>query len=594
LATVRFKNLPIVEVPDTPTMSLSGKMEAMEEPSSSLSFLRGEQDEEEKELFSPYLLSLLPQEVKAAEGMLGEKTSPGFQKGTGLGTKLPPLKDVSTRPQAVPNVGFTTFGSSISTGSRFPPSTTPYGQRQGTAVPPSMALGVTDSPSAGLHHKNLIRRPVASGASPLSKVPPKAPLTQRDVIALLEKRQFIVYPLSLPAAPVSTIADRSYGYRTTPAVTDGKKAPRKLKSLISAASLSEDVFLKQQMELQHSNAEAMVEEADPINCAAFLVSMTPMQLMQSTLKISGDQRGQPFSIGQQYCSIPVAKLALYFSSTHLPDRIKNALLLSRHQASEVFVKINEESSSLIQGFSVPRNSVAAKGVIEDDAVAGASFPLRAVSQEMESEREDPLRQVVSVPLLQTQPFSSLKSNAMTNYPRMVDEWVDQFRQRQQRRNVDFFPNGTTHVRDGTRRRHRRPGSGSASRKTKEKSPERAKGKAKNRTTSATPREGKTASITRRDDLGDSGATVEPENAEKIEVSPIHTVQPVGGIASAELQSLMRILLRQFSSSAGSKLSDDMGLHIAPNYNVECCGDPIAAIQSKGLLQKEELTERRKK
>lgn len=584
--TVGFKDLPCVSSPSSPPESLACKAEGIEEPMSlSQSLSQAEQEAEEKELFSPYLLSLLPQEMTTGEGGIGEKSnSPAFSKSVGFGARLPPLRDGAHRQPYPLSVSTSASGSASSAGfGRLVPSD--GWKSLGQHMSPSVALGGMDFSGAGLAKGGVLRRPVAppSMAQESSKAAPKLPLTQRDIITLLEKRQFIVYPLSLPAAPAPTTLDiNNGGQRNGIHMMDTKKPLKKHKNLATCAAMAEEVFLRHQMDFQHSNAEAMVEEADAINCAAFLVSMTPMQLMQSTMKLAGEARGQLSGIGQQYYSIPAAKLSLYFSCTNLPENAKSVAIFSRHEAAEVFAETNMETTRLLQNFYVTRNSAKHEGELEGSANSTGPAAQYKDHQEGMNEREDPLRQVVSVPILQPQAFCSLKPSAVTNYPQMLDDWVDQFRVRKQKQVHDGTSNGGTRNGEGGRKKHKRAGNGrSSSKKAKERSQEGLKRRGKGGTGHFNTGEGRAISRGRRVDGESDGASTDHESSEDVEVSPIHTVQPVGGVASAEQQGLMRILLRQFSSSAGSKLSHDMGLHIAPNYNVESCGDPIAITFGKG-------------
>ncbi|KPI89161.1 hypothetical protein ABL78_1724 [Leptomonas seymouri] len=59
-------------------------------------------------------------------------------------------------------------------------------------------------------------------------------------------------------------------------------------------------------------------------------------------------------------------------------------------------------------------------------------------------------------------------------------------------------------------------------------------------------------------------------------SVLDRVAPLGGVATASQQMLMRALLKHFSATTGAQLSEQMGLLIAPNYDVETVGDVAAA------------------
>ncbi|KAG5480589.1 hypothetical protein LSCM1_06293 [Leishmania martiniquensis] len=62
------------------------------------------------------------------------------------------------------------------------------------------------------------------------------------------------------------------------------------------------------------------------------------------------------------------------------------------------------------------------------------------------------------------------------------------------------------------------------------------------------------------------------------LSVLDKTNPVGGVATAAQQALMRALLRRFTAATGAQLSEQMGLLITPNYDVEETGDTAAAMR----------------
>lgn len=70
-------------------------------------------------------------------------------------------------------------------------------------------------------------------------------------------------------------------------------------------------------------------------------------------------------------------------------------------------------------------------------------------------------------------------------------------------------------------------------------------------------------------------TVEADVA-AVSPSALDKAKPTGGVATATQQTLMRALLRHFSNATGAQLSEQMGLSIAPNYDVAEVGDAAAA------------------
>ncbi|CBZ25785.1 conserved hypothetical protein [Leishmania mexicana MHOM/GT/2001/U1103] len=56
------------------------------------------------------------------------------------------------------------------------------------------------------------------------------------------------------------------------------------------------------------------------------------------------------------------------------------------------------------------------------------------------------------------------------------------------------------------------------------------------------------------------------------------IEPVGGVATAAQQVLMRALLKRFTAATGAQLSEQMGLVITPNYDVVEVGDTAAALR----------------
>ncbi|CAG9572818.1 conserved hypothetical protein [Leishmania major strain Friedlin] len=61
-------------------------------------------------------------------------------------------------------------------------------------------------------------------------------------------------------------------------------------------------------------------------------------------------------------------------------------------------------------------------------------------------------------------------------------------------------------------------------------------------------------------------------------SVLDRIEPVGGVATAAQQVLMRALLKRFTAATGAQLSEQMGLVITPNYDVAEVGDTAAALR----------------
>ena len=71
------------------------------------------------------------------------------------------------------------------------------------------------------------------------------------------------------------------------------------------------------------------------------------------------------------------------------------------------------------------------------------------------------------------------------------------------------------------------------------------------------------------------------------------VAPVGGVATATQQTLMRALLRHFSVATGAQLSEQVGLSVAPNYDVAEVGDAAAARRDMATKNTASLSKKRR-
>ncbi|KAG5480916.1 hypothetical protein LSCM4_06486 [Leishmania orientalis] len=69
-----------------------------------------------------------------------------------------------------------------------------------------------------------------------------------------------------------------------------------------------------------------------------------------------------------------------------------------------------------------------------------------------------------------------------------------------------------------------------------------------------------------------------EDDEGAVLSVLDKASPVGGVATTAQQALMRVLLKRFTAATGAQLSEQMGLIITPNYDVEEVGDTAAALR----------------
>jgi hypothetical protein len=89
-------------------------------------------------------------------------------------------------------------------------------------------------------------------------------------------------------------------------------------------------------------------------------------------------------------------------------------------------------------------------------------------------------------------------------------------------------------------------------------------------------------------VGGGGGAVKAERVDDTLTpsSVLDHVAPVGGVATTTQQAMMRLLLKHFSAATGAQLSEQMGLIITPNYDVEEVGDAVAAqrmLAAKGSL-----------
>ncbi|KAG5507077.1 hypothetical protein JKF63_05823 [Porcisia hertigi] len=67
--------------------------------------------------------------------------------------------------------------------------------------------------------------------------------------------------------------------------------------------------------------------------------------------------------------------------------------------------------------------------------------------------------------------------------------------------------------------------------------------------------------------------------DEVPPSVLDQIAPVGGVATAAQQVLMRALLKSFTAATGAQLSEQMGLIITPNYDVVEAGDTAAALRA---------------
>lgn len=488
------------------------------------SFAGLEGEDEEKQLFSPYTLSLLPPDV------ISNSSAKSPLKGTWVrsGSKLPGLE----------------LGAAIpATGDHRASKSGAAGPRSSTTIPTKGMNGLVSSQS--------------------SKA--KVALSQRDIVTMLEKRQFVVYPLSLPPQPV---VDLPVAGEAEAAVKGGKneKSGKKsnkarVRSVASVAAMTEGVFMEREMKLQMSNAEEVVEETKEMYHSSLMVSMTPMQLALTNLKSAG---GMKAALSNQYYSVPAAKLKTFFSVWSLPKDVERGIVERRTRVAESLASINEDTNRVVQNLLMFRGG---------------------------NETSNPSQEVVTVPLLQPQPFSV--GNTIHLEPAsFLEGWLktkktktvggsgqreEAERKRKKRKTV---PGDTSVKKMKSNVKLRDEDSSLASgRRIESKASERRDSKQLSLYTySVDSRGGRETDL---DEMsGEDGDEIE------VEVSAIHSVKPEGGIASPEQQSLMRILLRQFASSAGGKLSSEMGLKIGPNYDVERMGDPVALMQKSGLKKSE--------
>ncbi|GET88002.1 hypothetical protein, conserved [Leishmania tarentolae] len=79
--------------------------------------------------------------------------------------------------------------------------------------------------------------------------------------------------------------------------------------------------------------------------------------------------------------------------------------------------------------------------------------------------------------------------------------------------------------------------------------------------------------TDRDNADDSGY-----DDDAVAPSVLDQIEPVGGVSTAAQQVLMRALLKRFAAATGAQLSEQMGLVITPNYDVVEVGDTAAALR----------------
>ncbi|KAG5481237.1 hypothetical protein CUR178_06470 [Leishmania enriettii] len=77
---------------------------------------------------------------------------------------------------------------------------------------------------------------------------------------------------------------------------------------------------------------------------------------------------------------------------------------------------------------------------------------------------------------------------------------------------------------------------------------------------------------------DKGLEDSYEDDEGAVLSVLDKASPVGGVATTAQQALMRALLKRFTAATGAQLSEQMGLIITPNYDVEEVGDTAAALR----------------
>ncbi|CAJ1988234.1 Ankyrin repeats (3 copies)/Ankyrin repeat [Leishmania donovani] len=76
----------------------------------------------------------------------------------------------------------------------------------------------------------------------------------------------------------------------------------------------------------------------------------------------------------------------------------------------------------------------------------------------------------------------------------------------------------------------------------------------------------------------NGVDADGYDDESAATSVLDRIEPVGGVATAAQQVLMRALLKRFTAATGAQLSEQMGLVITPNYDVAEVGDTAAALR----------------
>ncbi|TPP41767.1 Ankyrin repeats (3 copies) family protein [Leishmania donovani] len=85
----------------------------------------------------------------------------------------------------------------------------------------------------------------------------------------------------------------------------------------------------------------------------------------------------------------------------------------------------------------------------------------------------------------------------------------------------------------------------------------------------------------------NGVDADGYDDESAATSVLDRIEPVGGVATAAQQVLMRALLKRFTAATGAQLSEQMGLVITPNYDVAEVGDTAAALRDiEAKAQKE--------
>lgn len=465
----------------------------------------------------------------ASRSNLQRQSLQGSQKATkGL---LPPIK-----PNLQPVDGEDEHLLQPYTLSLLPPLTSNSLDSTMRSTPKAYGKTPPVAPSVEVSTNNR-REAAAATVSPRKRTPSptktkvKVPLDQRDVVNNLMKRQFVVYPLCLPP---QVGAPPEAGVNAAP-LTLPEKVKGKGKQLATASAMSDVAFARKEIPQRMFNAEQTVVEASAVHHSSMMVSMTVMQLAISSSKsMSQSSRTSP-----QYYTIPCDQLDPYFESSPLPEDVSSSGKESRHFALRKNTEANGEMDRIISNLLLYAGRAA----------------------------EAPNLQVVSVPVFQPEGYE-LNAAKPISIADALDEWIKQHEMR-----VHFKSDASHSRRSSLKKRGRES---VASQRTAP-------------TSAAEHRKRLSLSTSRRGVSEPSDVSwKQEESAVDAEASPIHSAAPTGGVASPEQQSLMRVLLRQFSLTAGGKLSQDMGLQVNPNYNVDKCGDAVLALQTMKAKQDSKL------